>query len=51
MTALLGFVALALLAVALVTWLPFGLILVVLLALYLWVEWLPKPGEDFTRED
>lgn len=51
MNAFLWFFALALVTVGAVMWLPFWLVLVLLLAVYMWIEWLPKPGEDFTRED
>lgn len=46
MNAFLGFLALSLVTVGLIMWLPFWLVLALLLALYLWLEWLPKPDEN-----
>jgi hypothetical protein len=40
-----------LVTVGAVTLLPFWLVLALMLALYMWVEWLPKPGDRAAGED
>jgi hypothetical protein len=51
MTAFLWYLVLGIVTVGAVTLLPFWLVLAVMLALYLWLEWLPKSGDRPARED